>query len=246
MRKLSNILGPVAICLGLSACAGLGGGGDERLPSLQTAQVALKSGAADMALSICRQLSASHPRSLEPLVCTGDAASLSGNVEEARTSYAAALSVDPQAPAALLGMGRLNLPGAPLQAEQFFGRLLALDPRDAIALNNIGIAQDLQGRPDEAQASYARAIAADPSMRAASINLALSLAIQGQAGPALTRLPQHAGGSGAPVRERHDVAALLAMAGRDAEAAELLGAELSQAEISEALSGFRALAGNSR
>lgn len=246
MRKLSNILGPLAICLGVSACAGLTGGANGRLPSLQTARVALKSGAADMALSICRQLSASQPRSLEPLVCMGDAATLSGDAEEARTSYAAALSLDPQAPAALLGMGRLTLPGDPRQAEQIFGRLLALDPRDAIALNDIGIAQDLQGRPDEAQASYARAIAADPSMRAASINLALSLAIQGQPGPALTRLPQHAGGSGASVRERHDVAALLAMAGRDAEAAELLGADLSQSEISEALSGFRALADRSR
>jgi tetratricopeptide (TPR) repeat protein len=216
------------------------------MPSIETAHIALKNGAVEMAFAICRQLSESDKRSLEPLICQGDAALLLGRAEDAAAAYAAALTLAPRSQDALLGLGRLSLPNDARRAEAIFTTLLAEDPRDAIALNNLGIALDLQGRPDEAQSSYARAIASNPDMRAASINLALSLAIQGKPGVALGRLPALAGGRNSSIRERHDFAAIMAMAGRDSEAEGLLSGDLTRAEIQDALSGYRALHGGSR
>ena len=49
-----------------------------------------------------------------------------------------------------------------------------------MALNDLGIARDLQGRHTDAQTAYRSALGVDPDMRAAQVNLALSLAMSGQ------------------------------------------------------------------
>jgi Flp pilus assembly protein TadD len=108
-------------------------------------------------------------------------------------------------------------------------------------LNDIGIALDLQGRHAEAQAAYGRAIGIDPAMRAAQVNLALSTALNGQPDAAARMLLPVAGGPDATTRERHDLAAVLAMSGHANEARELLRPDLQGADLDAALAGYRAL-----
>ena len=55
-----------------------------------------------------------------------------------------------------------------------------------------------------------------------------------------------AGGLDASLRERHDLAAVLAMAGRTTEAARLLSPDLQGADLDAALAGYRALLAASR
>ena len=49
-----------------------------------------------------------------------------------------------------------------------------------MALNDLGIARDLQGRHTDAQMAYRQALGISPEMSAAQVNLALSLAMGGQ------------------------------------------------------------------
>ena len=102
----------------------------------------------------------------------------------------------------LLGLGRLRLATDPKQAEALFLAALAQNPRNAVALNDLGIAQDLDGRHSEAQTSYAAATGADPDMRAAKVNLALSMALQGRTADAARLLGPVAASPGATAPRR--------------------------------------------
>ena len=69
--------------------------------------------------------------------------------------------------------------GQAREAEIAFRKAIERAPKDAAALNNLGIALDLQDRHDEAQAAYQAALTRRPSMTAAQVNLGLSLALAG-------------------------------------------------------------------
>jgi Flp pilus assembly protein TadD len=225
----------------LASCAQPGPQLGTGQPSLNTARAALDSGAPDLALNICTRIAASDPGNAEALACQGDALIAQGRPNEADAAYTNAIVVDPGCIPALLGLGRLRLASDPRRAEELFRLVLARAPRNAVALNNLGIARDLQGRHAEAQAAYGQAIAADPDMRAAQVNLALSTALAGRPGDAARLLQPLASGPDATVRERHDLAAVLVMDGRVAEATQLLSPDLQGAELEAAISGYRAL-----
>ena len=210
-------------------------------PSLNTGQVALSDGAPDVALAICRRRSVDDPTSVAALACEADALTALGRPNEADAVLLKALTIDPKSVRILVGVGRLRLANDPGHAEKLFQLALQLQPRNAVALNDLGIAQDLQGHHTAAQASYAAAIAADPDMRAAQVNLALSMALQGRPDDGARLMLSVAGGPDATVRERHDLAAVLAMAGHVDEATRLLSPELQGADLDAALAGYRAL-----
>lgn len=210
-------------------------------PSLKTAQTALSSGAADLAYRICASLVDAGDRTPRALVCKANALTALGRSAEALASFDAALAVEPNYGDALIGTGRLRLTTDPAGAEQVFMQVLANNPRDAIALNNLGIARDLQGRHSDAQTAYAEAIAANPDARAPQVNLALSMAMTGRAREATRILRPLADNADATARERHDYAAVLTMAGRPEEATPYLTPELSAPQAQEAVSGFRAI-----
>ena len=237
-----RIVGCLAGVMLLGACSGqmapqLGSG----LPSLHTAEVAMEAGAPDVALGICTRTVASNGRDAEALACQGDALTALGRLEEANTAYSRALSLNARSVHVLLGLGRLRLATDAKRAEALFLAALAQNPRNAVALNDLGIAQDLQDRHSEAQRSYAAASAADPDMRAAKVNLALSMALQGRTSDAARLLGPMAERPGATVRERHDMAAVLAMGGRTDEAKELLRPDLRGMDLDAAIAGYRAL-----
>ncbi len=210
-------------------------------PSLATARVALSSGSGELAYNICESLLAERQTDSRLLVCRGDALAAMGRNAEAISSYEAALASDSKSAAAKVGLGRVSLVIDPVRAEAMFLDALTSDPRNAIALNNLGIARDLQGRHAEAQTAYAEAIASAPDMRAPQVNLALSYAMTGRAGEALRIMRPIGTRADATQKERHDLAAILAMNGKSDEASRLLRPELSGAETDEAVSGFQAL-----
>ena len=231
-----------AFILILGACTPLPNRLGDGTPSIATAKAALASGAPDLALRICTQLFESGQRTADVLICKGNAQTALSRNSEAAGSFASALQMSPTSPNALIGVGRLRLTSDPAGAEQMFMQALAQNPRDSVALNNLGIARDLQGRHQDAQFAYGEAIAADPDARAPLVNLALSMALSGRSTEALRILRPLADRPDASVRERHDYAAALAMAGKPEEAGRYLQPELTPAQADDALSGYRAAA----
>ena len=130
----------------------------------------------------------------------------------------------------------------PRAAELLFLEALAREPRDAKALNDLGIARDLQGRHADAQAAYRQALGVAPEMQAATANLALSLALTGQAAQGAALLRPLAAGPDAPARLRNDMAVVSELAGDRAGAAEMLGTGLSPEQVRDTLRGYDALA----
>ncbi len=238
-----GLMSALALMLGLGGCAQDGAGSAAGLPSLRTGRAALASGAPELSLTICSRLAAGAPNDAAPLVCAGDAAVALGRFNDADTAYTQALLRDARSTPALLGLGRLRLRDDPARAASLFRRALAITPDLAPALNDLGIAQDLQGQHSAAQDSYGAALVADPAMRAAQVNLALSLALGGKPAEAARRLIPLAAGPDASTRERHDLAAVLAMDGRVEEARLLLSPGLAGADLDAAIAGYRALLG---
>jgi Flp pilus assembly protein TadD len=208
---------------------------------LNIARAAMSSGSPDVAAKIAEGLLAKDPRDIDALLSQGDALAAMNRSNEAITSYAKALAIDPGSAGAKIGVGRLRLATDPAQAELLFLSVLEREPRNAVALNNLGIAHDLQSDHASAQNAYRRALAADPAMRAAEVNLALSLALNGQAANAAQILAPLARDPNGSRRLRHDLAAVLAMAGEREAARKILMEDLSPEQIERALLGYEAL-----
>ncbi len=176
---------PIAALLLLAACANSGTNGQAgTTPGIDVAQAALRGGSPQVALRVDDGLLAKDPRNVAALINRGDAQTALQQLDAASASYADALRADPQSVAARIGLGRLRLTTDPSAAETLFNDALQRAPRNAAALNNLGIARDLLGRHDEAQAAYRQAIGIDPQMSGAQVNLALSMAMAGRANDA--------------------------------------------------------------
>ncbi len=230
-----------ALLVVLGGCASSGPVLRDGLPSYATAQAALASGAPDLALRVCSGLLDKSPRNVDLLNCQGDALTAQGRVPEAEASFRQALRFDASSEGAQIGLGRLSLATRPAEAEALFLKVLDRRPRNAVALNNLGIARDLQGQHTAAQDAYGQAIAAAPNMRAAQINLALSLALSGRGAEAVRLARPLAEAPGSTVKERHVLAAVLGMSGERAEAVRLLQPDLPTRQVDEALEGYKAL-----
>ena len=239
-RFATTLLAPVALSALLAACA-QPSATLQGTPSLQTAQVALAGGSPSVALRICDGLVARESRNADYLACRGDALTAMDRYAEAAPAYQAALQTNPTLVSAQVGLGRLALRSDAARAETLFLEALANEPRNAAALNDLGIARDLQGRHADAQTAYGEAIAAAPEMRAAQVNLALSLAMTGKSEQAIRIMRPIATRPDATQRERHDLAAVLAINGKQDEAEQLLRADLNGAQANEAVAGFRSL-----
>lgn len=210
-------------------------------PSITTARVALAGGSGDIALNICNGLLEQRPTDTDLLVCRGDALVVLGRNAEAASVYDRALALNPRASDAKIGLGRLRLATDPTAAELLFLDALTSNPRNAVALNNLGVARDLLGRHADAQVAYGEAIAAAPDLRGPQVNLALSLGMSGRAGDAVRMLRPIGERADATPRERHDLAAVLAMDGKSDEAARLLRQDMDGPQADDAINGFKAL-----
>lgn len=205
---------------------------------MEVADAALKGGSPEIALQIATNVLATHPGNEDALLTKGEALTAMGRNEEAAAAFTAVLAVDRTSVGANIGLGRLRLGTNPAQAEQLFLEALNREPRNQVALNDLGIARDLQGRHADAQAAYRQALGLDPEMSAAQVNLALSLAMSGQSRDAVQLLRPLADKPDASQQTRHDLAAVLMMSGDKASAAQILSKDLPPDQVQEALRAF--------
>jgi Flp pilus assembly protein TadD len=227
------------VVLLLAACSGpVGREFGSASTGLNVADAALRGGSPQVALQVVNEVLAHDPANTQALLIQGDALTLQGRNDAAAASFERALARSPSSERGLIGLGRLRLATSPPEAERLFLAVLQTDPYNTVALNNLGIARDLQGRHADAQTAYRQALGINPDMTAAQVNLALSLAMDGQGAEAISLIQPLAAASGASRKIRHDYAAVLALSGRRAEAEQILSADLTRAEVAQAMAEY--------
>jgi len=157
--------------------------------TLRVADAALASGAPDVALRVADIVLQKDLNNVAALVAKGDALYAMGARDMARTAYRAAVVADPTDVAAQIGLGRTLVRSDSHGAEVAFRAAVARQPDNVVALNDLGIALDLQGHHDEAQKAYRQALAFAPEAPDVQANLGLSLALSGE-GAKTVQLPQ--------------------------------------------------------
>jgi Flp pilus assembly protein TadD len=225
---------PLVLTLLLAAC---GGQYSEhaRKEDDAVAQAALNAGTPGAALELADATLKKHPGDIDALIHRGLAMTELGRLDEARQTLRQAVTLQPRNEQALLALGRVQLPVDPAGAEANFESALKQNSVNAAALNDLGIARDLQGHHVDAEAAYRAAITAQPNMTAARVNLALCLAIRGQGGEAIRLMQPLANAPEATLKVKQDYAAVLAMAGKREEAQNILAANLPADEVARAL-----------
>ncbi len=181
---------PLTALLLLGACANVGGLGQANAPPSAAAVTALRDGSPQIAVQIDNAILVKDPHNLAALLNRGDAQTALQQPIAAAESYTYALLADPHSVSARIGLGRLRLANDPSAAESIFRDASQLDPHNATAWNDLGIARDLLGRHRDAQAAYREAIGLDASMRSAEVNLALSYALADRPGDAALLQPR--------------------------------------------------------
>lgn len=225
----------LAILLSMNGCGMLSSVTGPKMPGLDIAEAALQGGAGAIALHVSENTLQSSPNNVHALEIKGDALSMMGDYDGAAAIFQALLAKDPASIRANIGLGRIKLSKEPAAAEALFLAVLKRDPNDQIALNNVGIARDLQGRHTEAQVAYRQALAVNPDLDSATVNMALSLAMSNQGPAAIQMMRAEAAKPGATDKVKHDYAVVLAMSGHRPEAEAVLRELLPPGQIQQAL-----------
>ncbi len=210
-------------------------------PSIELADKALSNGGPAVALRVTDELLVKNPRNVDALVRRGDALAAMGRGAEAATAYGSVIDSEPRNTRALMGLGRVRLTQDPAAAEVLFARITGGDRKDAAALNDLGVARDMQRHHAAAQEAYRQALKVAPASVPAQVNLAVSLALSGEAAAAMRMLQPLAAAPGAALDIRHDLALALTLDGQKAKASSMLGQDLAADDVSRALSGYEAL-----
>jgi Flp pilus assembly protein TadD len=213
---------------------------------LNIADAAIAGGDPSMALSVSQSVLKDNPGDVDALVHEGDAYYALNRCPASEAAYQLALAHDPSSAEAETGLGRCLIKTDPAAAEQALEQAVKDDPGNAAALNDLGIARDLQGNFAGAIDPYRRALLAEPGMTAAEVNLGLSLALSGDGPQALQYLGPLATGPGADAKTREDYAAALVAVGRISEARTVLSIDLPPAQVESALAGFQAVIANAQ
>jgi len=209
--------------------------------NLKLADAALQGGDPAMALQAADAVLDHKPNNVQALLREGDALAALGRTDQAALSYQRALTLAPGSRAARIGLGRIRLKSDPAAAERLFGEVIRAHPDDVVALNDRGIALDLEGQYEAAAASYRAALSLQPDNTAAEVNLALSLALAGRPQQAVTMLQPIAEAGSANQRIRDDLAVALAINGQTQAASDILSPELSRSEVTTAIAAYQAL-----
>jgi Flp pilus assembly protein TadD len=231
------------LLIGLAGCAGsVSGEGRGGAAGLQVADTALSNGVPSMALQVSASMLATNPNDTAALLRHARANLMLGKTADAESDYRHALQINPNLSEAGMELGKIALPSNPQAAEKLFAAIVKHDPTNLKALNDLGVARDLQGHHADAQTAYRQALAINPTLTSAQQNLGLSLAISGKAAEGVNLLDKLTGQGDDNRRARDDLAVALALNGRTGEADKVLREELSDTDASRALAGYRDLA----
>jgi len=207
----------LAASLTVTACGGPWDSGGITPSTVNVANAALSAGLYDLALNVSNAILARYPRDAGALAAKGDALLGTGNAVGAEQVYQSLLAIDPNSVRGMTGLGRVQLQSDPARAEATFLRVLQRDPRNVVALNDLGVARDLQGRHADAQEAYRTALGVAPDNIEAKVNMGLSLALSGHAADAVGMLRPLAATPGAPDRIRNDLALAESLSGQPAD-----------------------------
>ena len=233
----------LVLMVGLAGCGSdksLFGSRDGATPS-RLADTAMNAGSPAVALQALDGIIANDPRNTDALLRQGRAHLMLGNKVAAEASFRRALAVDGGLVEAKLGLAKVLMGSNAAEAETMFRAIVESDPKNVTALNNLGVSRDLQGKHALAQDAYRQALEVSPGLASARQNLGLSLAVSGKPEEGVEMLGQMAQDGGNNRRARDNLAVALALTGRTAEAGRVLQEELSPADTTKALAGFRSL-----
>jgi len=209
--------------------------------TLNVADTALAGNAPALALRVTQAILAKDPDNADALQRQGDAYFALGQIAEAEVSYRRALIARPGQAAAQLGLGRVELVRDPPAGAATLARLVATDPGNVAATDDLAIARDLMGQHAQAQALYRQALQAAPADVPTQVNLGLSLALGGNSAEAITLLAPLAARPDATSRMRADYAVALAIGGQADAATRVLRGDLSADDASQAVCGYQQL-----
>lgn len=232
-------LGLLILLAGLAGCGATGGptvAGD-----LRVADTAMAAGTPAVAVQITTAMLAKNPRDTDALTRRARAFIMQGNTAAAEADYRNALQIDGRLIEARLGLGRILVASNPAEAETTFQKAVDADPRNVSALNDLGVARDLQGKHQQAQDAYRQALLIRPDLVSARQNLGLSLAVSGNAAEGVEMLSQLAAQARSDRRAQDDLAVALTLNGRTDDATKVLRQELSADDASKALAGYQRL-----
>lgn len=168
----------LAVAVSVSALAGCDGVSRQRTQTegpLRVADVAMEAGAPELALRLADMELQQKPGNLAALRVRADASYALSALPDAEAAYREILRADPNDVAARTGLGRTLLRSDPAAAEVAFLGVLHIQPENQAALNDLGIARDLQGHHAAAQDAYRQALAAAPNNTDVKTNLDMSL-----------------------------------------------------------------------
>ncbi len=180
-----------------------------------------------MALKVSQSVLERDPNNLDALYHEAAAYYAVNRCMDAIAAYKVALALKPDSSQAQLGIGRCLLKRDAARAEAAFMAAVADDPRNAAALNDLGIARDLQGHHRAAVEPYQQSLLIDPGNLSTEVNLGVSLALAGDGPDALEYLGPLAAGENATAKIRQDYALALVASGRMDQARQVLSVDLS-------------------
>jgi Flp pilus assembly protein TadD len=205
---------------------------------MNVVDAAIAGGDPALALKVSQSALATDPHNLDALYHEGAAYYAMNRCMDAIAVYKVALTVDPKSAEADVGIGRCLLRRDAVTAEQMFEAAVADDPDNAAALNDLGIARDLQANHAGAQAAYQQALLLQPGSVSTEVNLGMSLALAGDGPDALQYLGPLATSQDATPKIREDYAAALVAAGRPDEARAVLAIDLPETGVQQLMADF--------
>lgn len=209
---------------------------------LNVARTALEGGSPQMAINVTSAILKSDPQDVEALIDRGDAYYEMADCREALLDYHRALTYSKSAAGAQIGIGRCLMTRNPQEAVSAFAQATKDNPRDAVAFNDLGVAEDEAGNIQNANAAFKQALMIKPSMKAAEVNLGFSLAIGGQPARAQRILAPLAETPDASVKIREDYAAALAISGKTAQARNILQTNMTPGQADTMIAQFQSMA----
>lgn len=164
-----------------------------------------------------------------------------GRYDEAAETADGVLVLHPTDEEALLEAARARIAGTKsFYAIELLQRAVAGAPGDWRPQSLLGVAYDETKRPAEAQAAWSQALRLSPENPGVLANMGMSAAAHGRRGEAEALLRRAAAAPGAGVRERQDLAYVLGLDGRFAEAESLIRRDLPPEEADSNLALLKA------